>query len=57
MTGAARAPRTRVPRWRTRKGRPLADVFLVLTVIYLGTIWLALLMRRPQMAGGGGGGH
>ena len=35
----------------------LADVFLVLTVIYLGTIWLALLMRRPQMAGGGGGGH
>ncbi len=35
----------------------LADVFVVLTVVYLGTLWLAALMRRPQMAGGGGGGH
>ena len=35
----------------------LADVFVVLTVIYLSTLWLAVLMRRPQMAGGGGGGH
>jgi DHA2 family multidrug resistance protein len=34
----------------------LADVFVVLTVVYLGTLWLAALMRRPQMAGGGGGG-
>ncbi|MDE3175044.1 MAG: DHA2 family efflux MFS transporter permease subunit [Pseudomonadota bacterium] len=35
----------------------LADVFLTLTVLYLATLWLAVLMRRPQMAGGGGGGH
>jgi DHA2 family multidrug resistance protein len=35
----------------------LADVFLTLTVIYLATMWLAVLMRRPQMIGGGGGGH
>ncbi len=35
----------------------LADVFLALTVIYLATLWLAALMRRPQVAGGGGGGH
>ncbi len=34
----------------------LADVFLTLTVLYLGTLWLAVLMRRPQAAGGGGGG-
>ncbi len=35
----------------------LADVFLTLTVLYLGTLWLAVLMRRPQAPGGGGGGH
>jgi hypothetical protein len=32
-------------------------VFLAITAIYLGTVWLAAFMRRPQMAGGGGGGH
>jgi DHA2 family multidrug resistance protein len=35
----------------------LADVFLALTATYLIALWLAMLMRRPQMAGGGGGGH
>jgi DHA2 family multidrug resistance protein len=34
----------------------LADVFLAITAIYLGTVWLTMLMRRPQAAGGGGGG-
>ncbi len=33
----------------------LADVFLALTVLYVATLWLAALMRRPQMMGGGGG--
>ena len=35
----------------------LADVFLAITAIFLSALWLAALMRRPQMAGGGGGGH
>ena len=35
----------------------LSDVFLGLTVVFLGTIALALFMRRPPMQGGGGGGH
>ena len=35
----------------------LADVFLALTVLFVGSAWLAFLMRRPQMMGGGGGGH
>jgi len=35
----------------------LADVFLSVTAIFLATLWLAALMRRPQAAGGGGGGH
>jgi len=35
----------------------LADVFLSVTAIFLATLWLAALMRRPQVAGGGGGGH
>jgi DHA2 family multidrug resistance protein len=35
----------------------LADVFLALTALYVATLWLAVLMRRPQMMGGGGGGH
>jgi DHA2 family multidrug resistance protein len=34
----------------------LADVFLALTAIYLAACWLAVLMRRPQMAGPGGRG-
>ncbi len=33
----------------------LADVFLVLTVLFLGCVGLATLMRRPVAAGGGGG--
>ena len=35
----------------------LADVFLALTALFVGSAWLAVLMRRPQMTGGGGGGH
>jgi len=35
----------------------LADVFLALTVLFLGCVGLAALMRRPAMVGGGGGGH
>jgi DHA2 family multidrug resistance protein len=35
----------------------LADVFLVLTVLFLGCMGLAALMRRPVAAGGPGGGH
>jgi DHA2 family multidrug resistance protein len=33
----------------------LADVFLVITFIFVGSLWLAALMRRPQMQGAGGG--
>jgi MFS transporter, DHA2 family, multidrug resistance protein len=33
----------------------LSDVFLALTVIFLGLVALAPMMRRPQMQGGGGG--
>jgi MFS transporter, DHA2 family, multidrug resistance protein len=35
----------------------LADVFLALTVLFLGCVGLAALMRRPVAAGGPGGGH
>jgi len=35
----------------------LADVFLALTVVFLGCVGLAALMRRPVAAGAGGGGH
>ncbi len=35
----------------------LADVFLALTVLFLGCVGLAALMRRPAAAGAGGGGH
>ena len=35
----------------------LSDVFLALTAVFVGTIALALFMRKPQMMGGGGGGH
>jgi MFS transporter, DHA2 family, multidrug resistance protein len=35
----------------------LADVFLTLTVVFLGCVGLATLMRRPVAAGAGGGGH
>jgi MFS transporter, DHA2 family, multidrug resistance protein len=35
----------------------LADVFLVLTVVFLGCVSLAAVMRRPAPAGAGGGGH
>ncbi len=35
----------------------LADVFLALTVIFLGCVGFAALMRRPSGAPGGGGGH
>jgi DHA2 family multidrug resistance protein len=35
----------------------LADVFLALTVLFLGCTGLAALMRRPVAAGPGGGGH
>jgi MFS transporter, DHA2 family, multidrug resistance protein len=35
----------------------LGDVFLALTAIFLLLVFLAPIMRRPQMAGGGGGGH
>jgi MFS transporter, DHA2 family, multidrug resistance protein len=31
----------------------LADVFFVLTVVFLGCVGLAGLMRRPAAAGGG----
>ena len=33
----------------------LSDVFLTLTVVFLGCVGLAALMRRPVAAGGGGG--
>ena len=33
----------------------LADVFLALTVLFLGCVGLAALMRRPSAAAGGGG--
>jgi DHA2 family multidrug resistance protein len=35
----------------------ISDVFLVLTIVFLGCVSLAALMRRPAAAGGGGGGH
>jgi DHA2 family multidrug resistance protein len=35
----------------------LADVFLALTVLFVLTSALSMLMRKPQMMGGGGGGH
>ena len=35
----------------------LADVFLTLTILFLGCVGLAALMRRPAAAGGPGGGH
>ena len=36
----------------------ISDVFLALTVVFLGCVSLAALMRRPAPAGaGGGGGH
>lgn len=35
----------------------LSDVFLALTVIFVGLVALAPIMRRPQMLGAGGGGH
>ena len=35
----------------------LADVFLALTVLFLGCVGLAAAMRRPAAAGAGGGGH
>ena len=34
----------------------LGDVFLCIAAIYIGSLWLAALMRRPVAAGGGGGG-
>jgi MFS transporter, DHA2 family, multidrug resistance protein len=35
----------------------ISDVFLALTVVFLGCVSLAALMRRPAAAGAGGGGH
>ena len=35
----------------------ISDVFLALTVVFLGCVGLAALMRRPAAAGAGGGGH
>jgi MFS transporter, DHA2 family, multidrug resistance protein len=35
----------------------LSDVFLTLTVVFLGCVGLATVMRRPVAAGGAGGGH
>ena len=35
----------------------LSDVFLSVMAIFVGSLWLSALMRRPQAAGGGGGGH
>ena len=35
----------------------LSDVFLALTVIFLGCVSLAALMHKPVAMGGGGGGH
>jgi DHA2 family multidrug resistance protein len=35
----------------------LSDVFLTLTLVFLGCVGLAAMMRRPAAAGGGGGGH
>jgi DHA2 family multidrug resistance protein len=34
----------------------ISDVFLALTVVFLGCVGLAGVMRRPAAAGGGGGG-
>ena len=34
----------------------LADVFLCIAAIYVGALWLAMLMKRPVAVGGGGGG-
>ena len=35
----------------------IGDVFLALTVLFMGLVVLTPLMRRPQMGVGGGGGH
>jgi DHA2 family multidrug resistance protein len=35
----------------------ISDVFLALTIVFLGCVGLAALMRRPAAAGAGGGGH
>jgi hypothetical protein len=35
----------------------LSDVFLTLTVVFLGCVGLATVMRRPVAAGAAGGGH
>jgi len=35
----------------------LADSFLALTVLFVISAGLSMLMRKPQMMGGGGGGH
>ena len=35
----------------------ISDVFLALTVVFLGCVSLAALMRRPAAAVAGGGGH
>jgi DHA2 family multidrug resistance protein len=35
----------------------LADVFLVLTVLFIGCVGFAALMHKPAALGGGGGGH
>ena len=40
---------------RQAKVLALADVFLALTVIFLGCVGLAVLMRQPAAMGGGGG--
>jgi DHA2 family multidrug resistance protein len=34
-----------------------ADVFLVLTFLFVGLAVLALVMKRPAAAGAAGGGH
>jgi DHA2 family multidrug resistance protein len=34
-----------------------ADVFLILTVLFLGMASATLLIHRPRAAGGGGDGH
>ena len=43
--------------WELGAVLALADVFLALTVLFLGCVGLAALMRRPVAAGGPGGGH
>lgn len=35
----------------------LADVFFLLTILFLGLVPLILILRKPRMAGGAGGGH